>query len=56
MKCRVCHSNKTKEFLNLGKQPLANKYPKNIREIKKEKKFNLSIFFVKFVALHKLKK
>ncbi len=45
MKCRVCHSNKTKEFLNLGKQPLANKYPKNIREIKKEKKFNLSIFF-----------
>ena len=45
MKCRVCHSNKTKEFLNLGKQPLANKYPKNIKEIKKEKKFNLSIFF-----------
>ena len=45
MKCRVCHSNNTKEFLNLGKQPLANKYPKNIKEIKKEKKFNLSIFF-----------
>ena len=55
MKCRVCHSNKTKEFLNLGKQPLANKYPKNIREIKKEKNLTYLFFFVKFVVLLKLK-
>ncbi len=45
MKCRICKSDRTKEILNLGKQPLANKYPKNKNEIKKEKKFGLSIFF-----------
>ena len=45
MKCRICKSERTKEILNLGKQPLANKYPKNKNEIKKEKKFSLSIFF-----------
>ena len=30
MKCKICDSSKTSEVLDLGKQPLANKYPKNI--------------------------
>ena len=32
MKCRICKSKQIVEVVNLGKQPLANKYPKNIRE------------------------
>ena len=45
MKCKICKSNKIKEVINLGKQPLANKYPKNKLEIKKEKKYSLKILF-----------
>ena len=37
MKCRVCKSKSIKEVINLGKQPLANKYPKNNYEILNEK-------------------
>ena len=47
MKCRICKSTETFEVFNLGKQPLANKYPKNISEINREKKFKLSVFFCK---------
>lgn len=47
MICRICKSKNTKEVLNLGKQPLANKYPKNSIEIKKEKKYLLSVFLCK---------
>ena len=46
MKCKICDSNKIYEVIDLGKQPLANKYPKNKKEILKEKKFNLKIFFL----------
>ena len=45
MKCRICDSKKIYGVVDLGKQPLANKYPKNKKEIVKEKKFNLKIFF-----------
>lgn len=45
MKCRVCKSKNLKEVINLGKQPLANKYPKNNYEILNEKKYNLKVFF-----------
>ena len=45
MKCKICDSKKIYEVLNLGKQPLANKYPKNKIEIAKERKFNLKILF-----------
>ena len=45
MKCRICNSKDTKLAIDLGKQPLANKYPKNNYEIKKEKKYNLKVFF-----------
>ena len=45
MKCKICDSKKISEVIDLGKQPLANKYPKNKKEILKEKKFNLKILF-----------
>ena len=44
MKCKICNSNNISEVINLGKQPLANKYPKNNLEITNEKKFTLKIF------------
>ena len=37
MKCRVCSYKNSKEVINLGMQPLANKYPKSIYEIQNEK-------------------
>ena len=45
MKCKICNSKNTLEVINLGKQPLANKYPKNKFEIKNEKKFLLKVLF-----------
>ena len=45
MKCRLCKSNNTKIFANLGMQPLANKYPRNLNEIKKELKFPMQLVF-----------
>ena len=45
MKCKICNSNNISEVINLGKQPLANKYPKNNLEITNEKKFTLKILF-----------
>ena len=38
MKCKICDSSQLIEIINLGKQPLANKYPKNRIEINNEKK------------------
>ncbi len=45
MKCRLCKSNTLSFFLDLGRQPLANKYPKNKNEIKKEKLYQLELLF-----------
>ena len=45
MKCKICNSKKITEVINLGMQPLANKYPKNKLEIFKEKKFNMKVLF-----------
>lgn len=45
MKCFICHYKKMTEFLNLGKQPLANKYPTNKIEMKNEDFFQLAVFF-----------
>lgn len=45
MECHLCKKNKAVEFLNLGKQPLANKYPKSRVEFKTEDFFPLSVFF-----------
>ncbi len=47
MQCRICNSKDLFKVFNLGKQPLANKYPKNLKEIKKEKKYNLTVYFCK---------
>lgn len=45
MKCLICKEDKSSEFLNLGKQPLANKYPENQEKFKTEDFFPLSVFF-----------
>lgn len=45
MKCALCKKNKAIEFLNLGKQPLANKYPPTQAAFKTEDFFQLSVFF-----------
>ena len=54
MKCKICNSTKLIEVLDLGKQPLANKYPKNRKEIKEEKKFQLKIIFCTKCKLGKI--
>ena len=56
MKCRICNSNNIIEVINLGKQPLANKYPKNKSEISREKKFVLKIMFCKKCKAGQIKK
>ena len=56
MICRICDSTKITKVLDLGKQPLANKYPKNLSEIKKEKKFKLEIMFCKKCKSGQIKK
>tara|TARA_B100001057_G_scaffold489485_1_gene575854 strand:+ start:322 stop:1503 length:1182 start_codon:yes stop_codon:yes gene_type:complete len=56
MKCRICKSKQIVEVVNLGQQPLANKYPKNIKELKNEKKFNLSVLFCKNCKSAQIKK
>src|SRR3972149_7237855 len=45
LKCLVCNHPKMIEFLNLGKQPLANKYPKNEIETRNENFFSLAVYF-----------
>ena len=47
MKCKICSNNNTKEVINLGKQPLFNKYPKNNLQIKNEVKYYLKVFYCK---------
>ncbi len=56
MKCKICNSNHIKEVINLSKQPLANKYPRNKKEIIKEKKFLLKILFCKRCRASQIKK
>ena len=56
MKCRICHSEKIVEVIDLGKQPLANKYPKNKFQVKNEKKFSLKILFCKNCRSGQIKK
>ena len=43
MKCSLCFKDTAVPFLNLGKQPLANKYPKQ-EEFEKEDFFPLEVF------------
>jgi len=47
MNCKICSNNNTKEVINLKKQPLANKYPRNKSEINKEPLYNLKVYYCK---------
>ena len=53
MKCKICDSKKISEVIDLGKQPLANKYPKNKKEISKEKNSISKFYFAQDVKLNK---
>lgn len=44
MECRLCASRTLTEFLDLGQQPLANKYPAK-NEIASEQRYRLNVFF-----------
>lgn len=56
MKCRICNSSNTELVFDLGKQPLANKYPQDKKEIKEEKKFPLKVFFCEDCKAAQIKK
>ena len=43
MKCRLCKAAKITPVLNLGTQPLANKYPQTSLDISNEKKFEMKV-------------
>ncbi len=45
MKCALCDSLALTEFLDLGKQPLANKYPTSAAEFEREDFFPLTMHF-----------
>lgn len=45
MKCSLCDYHPATEFLNLGRQPLANKYPRTEEEKRKEDFYTLNVFF-----------
>ena len=45
MICKICKKNEIYEVLNLGLQPLANKYPRNKNDFLVEKTFPLSLLF-----------
>src|SRR3989344_2825213 len=45
MKCLLCHQDKAVEFLNLGEQPLANKYPATEDSFETEDFSPLAVFF-----------
>ena len=45
MICKICKNNKINEVLNLGLQPLANKYPRNRNDFLAEKTFPLNLLF-----------
>ena len=45
MICKICKKNQSDEVLNLGLQPLANKYPKNKNDFIVEKIFPLNLLF-----------
>jgi len=56
MKCKICNKTELNKVLSLGKQPLANKYPKNNYEIINEKKYSLDLLFCKNCKNVKIKK
>ena len=55
MKCKVCQNNSLKEIIDLGKQPLANKYPLS-KNIKNEKIYHLLLLLCKKCLAVRIKK
>ena len=51
--CRICHSKKLIQYLNLGKQPFSNSFLK-YKDIKREKKFPLAVMLCKKCGLSQL--
>ena len=45
MFCKICEKNQLEKAFSLGKQPLANKYPRDDFEIGNEKLYEMDIFF-----------
>lgn len=45
MFCKICEKNQLEKAFSLGKQPLANKYPRNNFEINNEKLYQMDIYF-----------
>ena len=56
MICKICNHEPMKKVVDLGLQPLANKYPKNKLEIVKEYKFNLKVCFCEKCKSAQIKK
>ena len=56
MKCQICRKDTYVPILSLGNQPLANKYPANKTELKKERKYPLDLIFCKYCKIVKIKK
>lgn len=54
--CKICNSKLFLKIIDLGSQPLANKYPSSKKEIDFEKKYNLSIYFCKNCLSFQIKK
>ena len=45
MRCTLCENEKLIDGFSLGKQPLANKYPKDSSEILQESLFDMKVDF-----------
>ncbi len=45
MKCQLCREGNLDFVFSLGKQPLANKYPKDQNEINSEQLFDMNVYF-----------
>lgn len=56
MICKICKKSKLSEILDLGKQPLANKYPALKKDFELEKKFSLKLLFCNNCQLLQIKK
>ena len=56
MICKICKKNEINEVLNLGLQPLANKYPKNKNDFLVEKVFPLNLLFCSICLNVQIKK
>jgi len=45
MECKICNNKNINKVINLGLQPLANKYPKSVNDFDDEKFYELALLF-----------